>query len=97
MLGIETEQNRIFGLDFLRAIAIFFVVHGHGAFLLNDTHFAFFNKTPFPDVVDIFFVLTGFLIGSSFLSYAKKTMVWIFGKRYGSTHDRHCVSFPVIL
>lgn len=72
MLGIETEQNRIFGLDFLRAIAIFFVVHGHGAFLLNDTHFAFFNKTPFPDVVDIFFVLTGFLIGSSFLSYAKK-------------------------
>lgn len=37
MLGIETEQNRIFGLDFLRAIAIFLVVHGHGAFLLNDT------------------------------------------------------------
>ncbi len=72
MLGIETDHKRIFGLDFLRAVAIFLVVHGHGASLLLDTRLSFLTKIPLPDVVDIFFVLTGFLIGGSFLSYAEK-------------------------
>lgn len=72
MLGIDAHSNRNFGLDLLRALAIFFVVHGHGAFLLADTHLVFTTRIPMPDVVDIFFVLTGFLIGGIFLSYAEK-------------------------
>ncbi len=72
MLGININQNRIFGLDLLRALAIVLVVHGHGAHLLQGTALSGVLNLPMPDTVDIFFVLTGFLIGSAFLSYAEK-------------------------
>jgi peptidoglycan/LPS O-acetylase OafA/YrhL len=55
-------QNRIFGLDFLRAIAIIIVVVGHGKLIsakLNPD----FPFIPLPDGVELFFVLSGFLIG----------------------------------
>jgi peptidoglycan/LPS O-acetylase OafA/YrhL len=66
-----THQNRIFGLDFLRAIAILQVVQGHAyklhyqfwdytAWDSKIISFAIFN---FVDGVDLFFVLSGFLIG----------------------------------
>lgn len=66
-----THQNRIFGLDFLRAIAILQVVQGHA----YQLHYQFWDYTPwasniisfvifnFVDGVDLFFVLSGFLIG----------------------------------
>lgn len=55
--------NRIFGLDILRAIAILLVVFGHGGFLLNDTRLNGFPYIKMIDGVDLFFVLSGFLIG----------------------------------
>lgn len=100
MLGIEIDRNRIFGLDFLRALAIFFVVHGHGSFLLSGSRISFLNAIPFPDVVDIFFVLTGFLIGGSFLSYAQKHDGVDFRKTlrfYGRTFLRILPNYYVIL
>ena len=72
MLGIEIDNRRIFGLDLLRALAIFFVVHGHGLFLVSGTRLAFLTGINLPHGVDIFFVLSGFLIGTSFFSYAEK-------------------------
>lgn len=68
----STHQNRIFGLDFLRAIAILQVVQGHA----YQLHYQFWDYIPwaskiisfaifnFVDGVDLFFVLSGFLIGS---------------------------------
>lgn len=56
-------NTRNFGLDFLRATAIFLVMWGHGLdFLPIAGSFEFLYYKPF-DGVDLFFVLSGFLIG----------------------------------
>lgn len=72
MLGINIDKKRIFGLDLLRAIAILCVVHGHSSHLLADSWLEPLISLPHPRGVDIFFVLSGYLIGGSFLSYAQK-------------------------
>ena len=63
----KNSHNRVFGLDLMRAIAIIIVVMGHGAFLLNNTQLSDFPYIPLPDGVDLFFVLSGFLIGGILL------------------------------
>lgn len=61
-LTVEISDQRIFGLDILRALAIFFVVFGHGRNLLPEQIHYFYKLIVF-DGVAIFFVLSGFLIG----------------------------------
>ncbi|WP_167614077.1 acyltransferase family protein [Maribellus sediminis] len=74
MLGIKIDyEKRIYGFDLLRAFAIFCVIHGHGKHLLTGTMLEGFPWVPLPRGVDIFFVLSGFLIGYSFISGAAKT------------------------
>lgn len=63
----KTDENRIFGLDILRAFAITLVVMGHGKFMLNNTIMEGFPFFRMIDGVDIFFVLSGFLIGGILL------------------------------
>ncbi len=61
-LSVEINTGRIYGLDILRALAILFVVVGHGKYLLpSQMHQA--HKIFVFDGVSIFFVLSGFLIG----------------------------------
>jgi peptidoglycan/LPS O-acetylase OafA/YrhL len=59
----STPIKRIFGLDVLRSAAILIVVIGHSSFLL-DASFKNFPFIPLPDGVDLFFVLSGYLIGT---------------------------------
>lgn len=54
-------NSRIFGLDIMRSIAIILVVFVHGRDILK-LHFII-PSLPLPDGVDLFFVLSGFLIG----------------------------------
>ena len=64
---MEKRLERNFGLDVFRAVAICFVVSNHGAFLIGNTFlsgFPYINKV---DGVDLFFVLSGFLIGGILL------------------------------
>ena len=61
---IDFHQNRVFGLDILRAIAIISVVYGHASLILPGDPTSFYIATVnFLDGVFVFFVLSGFLIG----------------------------------
>lgn len=70
--SIDIDRKRVFGLDLLRAFAIFCVAHGHGKHYLEDTALNFVTQIPFPHGVDIFFVMSGFLIGKSFITHMEK-------------------------
>jgi len=62
LLKINHIENRIFGLDLLRFIAIFMVLLGHSLMFIPQEY----KKDVFKfmlDGVSIFFVLSGFLIG----------------------------------
>jgi peptidoglycan/LPS O-acetylase OafA/YrhL len=62
---METSQQRIFGLDLMRAIAILMVLVGHCAWIFSDeseTAISLLALSSFMGV-EIFFVLSGFLIG----------------------------------
>ncbi len=67
------SQQRVFGLDIFRAVAIILVVIGHGGFLLNETRFSNFPYFKTIDGVDLFFVLSGYLIGGILIKELSKT------------------------
>lgn len=59
----KQHGERVFGLDVFRAVAIIIVVMGHGAYMI-DKALPGFPWIPLIDGVELFFVLSGFLIGS---------------------------------
>lgn len=61
-MRIDINPNRIYGLDILRAMAILFVILGHSSFLVSEKTGRFLLNFTL-DGVNIFFVLSGFLIG----------------------------------
>ena len=67
ILGVDL-QKRVYGLDVFRAIAILIVVRAHGK-QLSGSIFDFIN-IPMIDVVELFFVLSGFYL------------LWINGETY---------------
>jgi peptidoglycan/LPS O-acetylase OafA/YrhL len=65
---MQTEPaKRIFGFDLLRSAAILIVVISHGSFLINSYFDGFPGLNP-PDGVDLFFVLSGYLVGTIIIS-----------------------------
>lgn len=65
--------KRVFGLDVMRAIAILIVVDAHATIALKDYYSGAFWHHLLPDGVELFFVLSGFLIGGILIrSYEKK-------------------------
>jgi peptidoglycan/LPS O-acetylase OafA/YrhL len=64
-------KARIYGLDLFRAIAIFIVVMAHGRLIAGEM-FEFIPFIPWVDGVELFFVLSGFLIGSILIKMMHK-------------------------
>ena len=60
-------SERIFGLDLIRTIAAIVIVFLHSHYLIAP-HFDLPSGIHFPDGVDVFFVLSGFLIGRIFIN-----------------------------
>jgi peptidoglycan/LPS O-acetylase OafA/YrhL len=64
ILELDIDKKRNYGLDVLRALAIFFVMNIHGAAFFNEDSFIFKAITYLNlDGVALFFVMSGFLIG----------------------------------
>ncbi len=64
-MASSRNRNRIFGLDLMRALAIFMVLVGHCSWIFpqnNDVFSALMALSGFMGV-EVFFVLSGFLIG----------------------------------
>ena len=72
---IEIDENRIFGLDLLRTLAISFVVIEHGYLLLPE-QLKPTNILAF-DGVTLFFVLSGYLIGGILIKSIAKSGISI--------------------
>lgn len=66
------SKERIFGLDILRALAILIVVYGHGYIVAPNLVVKYFPSFPLPEGVDLFFVLSGFLIGNIIIKLSKE-------------------------
>ncbi|GAB4027950.1 acyltransferase family protein [Spirosoma koreense] len=65
--------RRVFGLDVMRALAILIVVDAHATIALEKYYSGAFWHHLLPDGVELFFVLSGFLIGGILIrSYEKK-------------------------
>jgi peptidoglycan/LPS O-acetylase OafA/YrhL len=70
----RSSNERVYGLDAFRAVAIILVVLGHGA-QFADEIFWFLPSVPMlngVDGVELFFVLSGFLIGSILIKKIEK-------------------------
>ena len=66
--ALRAQPNRVFGFDLLRAAAILITVYGHAAMLLPPALQSWHNlPASVIDGVNIFFVLSGYLIGGILL------------------------------
>lgn len=85
-MNLNNTSNRVYGLDVFRAVAILIVLFGHGKILSGDA-FSFIPDFPLIDGVELFFVLSGFLIGGILISTVEKEQkfdlknLFIFWKR----------------
>ncbi|MFD2574314.1 acyltransferase family protein [Spirosoma soli] len=74
LFSLDTlSAKRVFGLDVMRAAAILMVVDAHSNVALKDYYSGALWHNFLPDGVELFFVLSGFLIGGILIrSYEKK-------------------------
>lgn len=101
--SIEFHQNRIFGLDIIRATAIISVLLGHGALIIpGETGSIYATAYNFLDGVFVFFVLSGFLIGEILIytlenkPITKETLVTFWKRRLLRTVPAYYITIVVL-
>ncbi|MGI8905509.1 MAG: acyltransferase family protein [Candidatus Sumerlaeaceae bacterium] len=96
-------SNRVFGLDLLRAIAILLVVYGHSITFLLPFLPRWILLVPLPDGVDLFFVLSGFLIGSILVKTYDRTrftpfrVLHFWGRRWLRTLPNYMLVLTIVI
>lgn len=100
----EQQKNRVFGLDLLRAGAILLVLYAHGFDPFLAEYFPKLRPLIFMDGVNLFFVLSGFLIGSILIRQFDNKNDYNFGlifsfwkRRWMRTLPNYYFIFSVIL
>lgn len=98
------QKNRVFGLDLLRAFAILIVLFAHGFDPFLAEYFPKLRLLIFIDGVDLFFVLSGFLIGSILLrqfnsnkEYSSKVIFSFWKRRWLRTLPNYYFVLIIIL
>ena len=96
------QIKRVFGLDIFRTIAIVLVVLLHSGFLLRNTVLENFPYIDMIDGVDLFFVLSGFLIGgillkeiNSEVKFGIRQLKHFWGRRWLRTLPNYYLIFIV--
>lgn len=74
----KQQESRIFGLDILRSTAILLVLYSHGFDPFLAEYFPKLRILIFMDGVDLFFVLSGFLIGLILIKQFEKNVDYTF-------------------
>lgn len=98
----ELSNNRIYGLDIVRFFAIIFVVISHGEYLIPK-EYRYINTFLYIDGVNVFFVLSGFLIGKSLITqitnneFNIKNIKVFFIRRWAKTLPSYFLVFIVLL
>jgi peptidoglycan/LPS O-acetylase OafA/YrhL len=69
VVTVNIPEKRIYGLDILRALAIIFVMVGHGNGIISGHIPSWIQHLMWIDGVSIFFVLSGFLIGNILIKH----------------------------
>ncbi len=84
---LEISPNRIYGLDILRALAIWFVLYAHALTYIQHIVPTKYARWGMYDGVSIFFTLSGFLIGGILIKILENNhkptfyILWNFWKR----------------
>lgn len=75
----KNTNNRVWGLDLMRAIAILLVVYVHGEGIFSEDLRSYYRagRVVLLSGVSVFFVLSGFLIGGILLKIFEKGQVRI--------------------
>lgn len=101
-LTISFDSKRIFGLDIVRAAAIFFVMLLHAGNFVPEQFIPFYKKI-FYDGVGVFFVLSGFLIGGILIKqvekykFSFKSLLHFWVKRWSRTLPNYFLFLAVLL
>lgn len=100
---VDFHDNRIYGFDIIRTIALLSVLLGHGAFIIPAVKGTFYmNAVEFLDGVFVFFILSGFLIGQLLIytienkPVTKATLIDFLKKRLLRTLPAYYVTIIVL-
>jgi len=101
ILKINIGNNRVYGLDILRCIAILLVVYSHGTSFFSPKIAGYLDYIVF-DGISMFFVLSGYLIGTILIKelenkgFSKKILFNFWKRRWYRTLPNYFLVLTIL-